>query len=260
MSGLIDSYKKVYENKKAHIWLLVISFLWTVVSEYIDIKLGRPYTLRQNPVDIIFNILIGAYSLQFLHNAMNNINNGILPSFRELTPKVFWGVIKLNVVWGIYAIICLLFAVVIFMTTHFTPLPIIIGLALLFMAVFVYYIFIAYSENFDSKGLMNVALLFRFVKPAFKPLYIKIILFVLFTVGAAAIYILFYTVAGLIGIDKIGYIAEDFYFLDIIMYSIAGYFVIVTWYFAFPYSLINSYNRDIKPVLRKDDTNNGENA
>ena len=119
-----------------------------------------------------------------------------------------------------------------------------------------YYIFLAYAENFDSKGLLNITLLFKFIKPAFKPLYIKLILFILFTLGAAIIYILLYTVAGLTGIDKIGYIAEDFYFLDVIMYSIAGYFVIITWYFAFPYSLINSFNRDIKPVLRKDDIDN----
>ena len=38
MSGLIDSYKKVFENKKAHIWLLVISFLWTILSTLIDIN------------------------------------------------------------------------------------------------------------------------------------------------------------------------------------------------------------------------------
>ena len=80
------------------------------------------------------------------------------------------------------------------------------------------------------------------------------------TVGVAAIYILIYTIAGLIGIDKIGYITEDLYCMDIIMNSLAGYFIIVTWYFAFPYSLINSYYRDIKPIFRKEDTENGENA
>ena len=257
MSGLIDSYKKVFENKKAHIWLIILSFLWTIISELIDIKLGRPYTFRQNPVDIICNILIGAYSLQFLHNAINNINNGILPFFTDIQPKVFWGVIKLNVIWGIYAVICLLFSVVIYMTTHFIPAAIILVAAILFFAVFVYYIFLAYAENFNSKGLMNIALLFKFIKPAFKPLYIKLILFILITLAAAVIYILLYTVAGLTGIDKIGYISENFYFLDVIMYSIAGYFVIITWYFSFPYSLINSYKRHIKPALRKDDNDNG---
>ena len=143
------------------------------------------------------------------------------------------------------------------MTTHFIPAAIILVAAILFFAVFVYYIFLAYAENFNSKGLMNIALLFKFIKPAFKPLYIKLILFILITLAAAVIYILLYTVAGLTGIDKIGYISENFYFLDVIMYSIAGYFVIITWYFAFPYSLINSYKRDIKPALRKDDNDNG---
>ena len=39
------------------------------------------------------------------------------------------------------------------------------------------------------------------------------------------------------------------------MNIIAGYFVIVTWYFAFPYSLINSYVKNIRPLIRKDENN-----
>lgn len=260
MSGLIDSYKKVYENKIAHIWLLVISVIWTIASSYIDIKRGNPFTLRQNPVDIIFNIIVGAYSLQFLYNTMNNINNGMLPKLKEIQPKAFWGVIKLNVIWGIYALIALFIPLIIYIATHILPLAFVVTLPLIFFAVFVYYIFLAYAENFSAKGLLNILLLFKFVKPAFKSLYIKLILFILTTVGVAAIYILIYTIAGLIGIDKIGYITDDFYFMDIIMNSLAGYFIIVTWYFAFPYSLINSYYRDIKPIFRKEDTENGENA
>ena len=87
----------------------------------------------------------------------------------------------------------------------------------------------------------------------------QLILFILFTLAVAVIYILIYTVAGLIGIDKIGYIAEDYYLLDTIMYAFASYFLIVTWFLAFPYSLINIYNKSIRPVLRKENSND-ENA
>ncbi len=260
MSGLIDSYKKVYENKNNHIWLFIISVIWTIMSSYIDIKRGNAFTLKQNPIDIIFNIIIGAYSLQFLYNAMNNINNGVLPKFKEIQPKAFWGVIKLNVIWGIYALIALFIPIIIYIATHILSLAFLATLPIIFFAIFVYYIFLAYAENFNSKGLLNILWLFKFVKPAFKSLYKKLIIFILITVAVAVIYILIYTIAGLIGIDTIGYIADDFYYMDIIMNAIAGYFIIVTWYFAFPYSLINSYYRDIKPILRKDDTNNGENA
>lgn len=122
-------------------------------------------------------------------------------------------------------------------------------------AMFVYYIFLAYAEDLNSKGLVNIALLFKFIKPGFKPLYIKLLLFVMFSIAVAVIYILLYIAAGLIGLDKIGHIAGDFYFMDIIMNIIAGYFVIVTWYFAFPYSLINSYVKNIRPLIRKDENN-----
>ena len=98
-------------------------------------------------------------------------------------------------------------------------------------------------------------LLFQFVKPGFKNIYIKLILFILFTAAAAAVCILIYITAGLTGIDKIGEIAKDFYLIDVITNTFVGYFVIVTWYFAFPYSLINSYIKNIRPLIRKDKNN-----
>ena len=57
MSGLIESYKKVYENKKAHIWLVTISIIWTLLSALWDIKTGNPDNYRQNPFEHINSIL-----------------------------------------------------------------------------------------------------------------------------------------------------------------------------------------------------------
>lgn len=255
MAGPVESYKKIYENKKAHIFLIIISIIWTLLSTFVDIKTGKTYSYKQNPVDLIFNIIIGAYSLQFLHNAINNINNGVLPSFKDITPRIYLGIIKLNIVWGIYACLCIILAVVTYMTTHFIVLPVIISIALIFCAVFVYYIFLAYAENLDSKGLINILLLFKFIKPAFKPTYLKLILFVIFSLAVAAVYILIYLAAGLTGIDKMVRITNEYYLLDFFMSTFAGYFTIVTWYFAFPYSLIDSYNKYIRPVIRKDNNN-----
>ena len=71
MSGLIDSYKKIYEDKKAHLWIFLIALVWTVASTNFDIFLqeGVP---KNNPIDLVFNILIGILSLKFLHEAINN--------------------------------------------------------------------------------------------------------------------------------------------------------------------------------------------
>ena len=30
MSGIIDSYKKVFENKQAHVWLAIVALIWSV--------------------------------------------------------------------------------------------------------------------------------------------------------------------------------------------------------------------------------------
>ena len=76
-------------------------------------------------------------------------------------------------------------------------------------------------------------------------------MYILTTLAALIIYIMIYVVAGLIGIDEIGMITKDYYVMDIIMNAIASYILIITWYFAYPYSLIPSYKENIRPLLTK---------
>lgn len=251
MSGIIDSYKKVFENKQAHVWLAIVALIWSVTSTLLDIKLGNGDTPKNNIIDLVFSLLIGVYSLQFIHNAINNINNGLLPSIKEVQPKIIWGMIKLNIVWGIYAVLVLILAFISYIATHLLFLPILIVLALLILSAPVYYIFLAYAEDLNTKGLYNIAQIFSFFKVAYKPLYINVCLYILTTLAALIIYIMVYVVAGLIGIDEIGMITKDYYVMDIIMNAIASYILIITWYFAYPYSLIPSYKENIRPLLTK---------
>ena len=242
MSGIIDSYKKVFENKQAHVWLAIVALIWSVSSTLLDIKLGNGDTPKNNIIDLIFSLLIGVYSLQFIHNAINNINNGLLPSIKEVQPKI---------IWGIYAVLVLILAFISYIATHLLFLPILIVLALLILSAPVYYIFLAYAEDLNTKGLYNIAQIFSFFKVAYKPLYINVCLYILTTLAALIIYIMIYVVAGLIGIDEIGMITKDYYVMDIIMNAIASYILIITWYFAYPYSLIPSYKENIRPLLKK---------
>ena len=149
MTGIIECYKRIYANKKIHIQLLIIAIVWSILSNLLDIKTGN--SLRQNIIDLIFNIFIGAYSLQFLHNSVNNFNNFRLPSFKEIKPKIYLDMIKLNIVWGIYAILCMLFVVFTYMMFHKLILPAIVTGAILFVSVFVYYIYLAYAESLNTK-------------------------------------------------------------------------------------------------------------
>ena len=57
MANLIESYRKVFENHKAHISLGIIAIIWTIVSTFWDIKTGNINNYRQNPFDILFNLL-----------------------------------------------------------------------------------------------------------------------------------------------------------------------------------------------------------
>lgn len=255
MANLIESYKKIYENKNAHIGLIIISIIWTLISTIWDIKTGNINNYRQNPFDILFNIIIGAYSIKFIHNAIHNIDNSIIPTFKNTPLIMYLGIIKLNIIWGIYAAIFLILAVLLYMLTHFLILPILIVIALLFVAMFVYYIFLAFADNLTTNGLFNIKIIFNLIPHTIKPLYKNFFIFLLFNLLITVIYIIVYTIAGLLGIDSIINITDDVYLIDIFMSTIAGYFVIVTWYFAFPYSLIDSYKEFIRPILRKEENN-----
>ncbi len=260
MAGIVNSYKKIFENKKIHIGLFIIAFAWTVCSLLLDIATGRPDNYKQNIFDILFGLFIGAHSLQFLHNAINNINSGIVPNFRDIKGKVYWGMIKLDIVWCIYTITVLIASVVIYMTVINTIIfPIVVIGLTAFVAIFVYYIYLAYAENLDTKGLFNIALIFKFIKPAFKETLIKLCLFSLVTLAALLICILIYAAAAITGLDTIGHVAGEYYAVDFAVITCAGYFMIITWYFAYPYSLINTYKEKIKPLLRKEE-DNGENV
>lgn len=240
MSEIVDSYKKIFENKKANIGIAVFALIWSILTTSFDMKFGTGSSVKNNPIDFIFSIFIGVYSLQFLHNAINNINGGILPTIKEIQPKILWGMIKLNIIWGIYAILILIFALTTYIFTHLLIFPIIILVALIIISVPVYYIYLAYAENLDTKGLFNITNIFKFLKVSYKPLYINTGLYLLITVGVIIVYAILYILTPL-----------NFIF-DIVAGSIASYIFIVTWYFAFPYSLIPSYFEKIRPITNGD--------
>ncbi len=259
MSGFVDSYKKVFENKKAHLYILLVAFVWSILSMCYDANFNTSATVKTNFIDMLFNIGIGLYSLNFLHNAIHNINNGVLCSFKGFPIGAIWGYIKLNIVWAFYTFLVAVLCVVSYVWTHSFIAPIIVFTALLLISVFVNYFYIAFAEDYDFTDLWKLPLIFKFAKATWKETYIKAIIFILFSFAVAIIYIVAYCVLHLVGIDTMGLVFKDVYCLDVVMNTFAAYFVIITWYLAFPYSLISSYNRNIRPILREDFIN-GENA
>lgn len=247
MAGLIDSYKKVYENKKVHIWIFLIALVWSVLSNLCDIALGKPDTARQNPFDLLFNFLVGIYSIQFLHNAI--MSDSSLPSFKEINWNALPWLIGLNIVWGFYLLIALILAVVSYFVMHSLILPAALIILILLLSVFVYYIYLAYAEGFNINGLLDIRLIFKFIKVSAKETFIKLGLFLLFSIAVILVYLIIYVLAAFAGLDKICHIAGDYYLFDMVMYAVIGYFLIVTCFFAFPYSLIKTYIEKIRPVI-----------
>ena len=252
MAGFIDSYKKVFENKKAHLYILLFAFVWSILSMWYDSIFSTSMSVKTNPIDMIFNIAVGLYSLQFLHNAIHNVNNSVLPSFKGFPPNAIWGYICLNIVWGFYAFLVAVLCVISYVWTHSFILPTIILIALLLISVFMNFFYIAFAEDFCFKDLWKLPLIFKFAKAAWKETYIKIIIFSLFSLGIAICYVLLYCGFQLIGLDTMWAVFKDVYVVDILMNTFAAYFVVVTWSLAFPYSLLSVYNGSIRPVLRED--------
>ncbi len=255
MNGLVESFKKVFENKKAHIFLLIISFLWALLSTSFDLLIGKSDSYTSNFIDFIFSLYIGTYSLVFLHNAINNINNGILPSFTDIKIKYVLGNVLINIVWGIYALIAIVLSVLFYMlATHSFPLFIFFLLIIGFVGLFAYYIFLAYAEEFKLKGLFNITLIFKLIKHTIKPTLKKLGLFILLSLVIICVYIVICAIVLLF--EKYIPVTEWMTFIsDVILATIAVYVLVVIWYLAFPHNLIDTY-KTLGKIAMKGNKNN----
>jgi hypothetical protein len=250
MVGLIDSFKKVFENKKASVVVLVLVICWEILSTMIDTFLGQPNTYRQNIADIAFSILFGLYSLQFLHDAIHF--DGALPEFKNINWKSLFGLIALNIAWGLYfiiptAVLCLLS----YILTHQLIFTAIIAIAVLFISIFVYYYFLAFADDFSLSELFNIKYLFKFIKVSAKETYAKLGMALLFSILGLAICVILLFLGELIGIAQIGQINDDLSLWNSIVSLLMGYFIIIIWVFAYPHSLVSTYKEKIKPIIRK---------
>lgn len=245
MAGIVESYKKVFENRNANIYIGLIILIWVILSSLYDIFLGNPYTFKQNPFDLVFNLFFGLYSLHFFNNAIKY--NYSLPFIKELNWKNLGGMILLNIVWGFYLVLAFVGMFIIYLLTHSLVLAGIASVALIIISLPIYYIFIAFADDFKYCGLFNISLIFKFMNKQF---YKNFVLFLLLTLAILLVYVFIYMLAALCSIDKLIPIARDYYLLDVIMYAFLAYALIVTWELAFPYSLKDSYMTKIRPIVK----------
>ena len=258
MASVAESFKKIYQNRNIHIWLFLIMLVGAFLSQIIDNSLGQPNSFKQNIADIILNIFVGAYSLQFIRNALYNVNDKILPPIKEIIPSFYAKVIGINIIWGLYLGITLLLLILLYVFTKSIILPILIGLFILFLIPFIVYIYIALADTMNIKRLFDITLLYRFMLLTIKETYKKTIFWLLIFASSYVLYIFAYVIASLAGIDTLLPIAEDYYLFDVFMYGVEWYVIIIIFGFLFPYSLLDEYNDKIRTMFIGEQTD--ENA
>lgn len=256
MAGVIESIKKIYsgENaKKTHLILFAICFVYMLCSTLFDIAIGKPDNMRQNPFDFVFGLFIGMYSIQYLHNALHNIRSGELPFINEINKRIFLPMIGMNIVWGFYLVLAIIIGLILYITTKSIILTSIYIIALSAIAFLAQFLTIALSENFELKGLLNIMLIFRFTKAAFFKFWGKALKVTGLVLVIVAAYILLYVIGEFTGISHILALGKDYYLFDIITLPVFMYCFVILLYFVLPYSLIDTYNEKIRPILGYED-------
>lgn len=251
MAGVIESFKRFYskENSSKNVIMFLFVVVFSVLSSATDVFIGTPDTMRQNIFDGILSLLVGVYSLQFLHQALKTLSIAMLPPFNSISKKALGGMIALNIVWSIYAIVVIIAGAAWFVAVKDIIFPVMLAIALCLIVVFTTFVFIRFSENFELKGLFDIRLPFRFIKASFAPVMIQVLKFIPVMLIVVLFYMGIYVIGDLFKLTEIYPIAKDTYLLDLIMMPTLSYVFIVILFFVFPYSLVEVYIQKIRPLF-----------
>lgn len=255
MAGVIESIKKLYsgENaKKAHIILLGICFVYMICSTLFDIAIGKPDNMRQNPFDIVFGIFISMYSIQYIHNSFHKMSDEELPFINTISPKIFLPMIGMNIVWGLYLVIAVIIGLILYIMTKSLIFAILYGIILIAISCLAQFLTIALAENFNIKGLLNITLIFRFVKAAFFKFWAAALKVTGLIFAVIAAYVIIYIIGEYTGISHVLSIGKNYYLFDLITLPLFMYCFVLLLYFVLPYALIDTYEERIKPLIRQE--------
>lgn len=252
MAGVIESIKNFYSGKnaiKTNLILFVISFIYMTASSLFDIAIGKGDTMQQNLFDIAFGIFIAVYSIQYIHNALYNINPGKLPELKEIDPKIILPLIGINIIWAVYFIVALIIAFSLFYLFKSSVIAIILGILILAVTPFFQFIYIGFADKYEQKCLLNLALIFKFAKASFVPLWIAVLKVTFLSIIVIALYLGLYFAGEYFGFAELLPISKDYYAFDAVIVPVFMYILAVIWYFIFPYLLLNTYKEKIRPIL-----------
>lgn len=183
---ITDGYRKIFSGPDAllkNISLFALTGLMSVISIYFE-NFKQAKTM---PPDmsmffwaiagaIVIGIYLGGYTYKFMHKAFFETEKNLLPDFDMAPIGIFLKALPLVIVWIIY--LSIMIGIVAVGTAISMFIGIVLGILFLCMAVFLSFIFVAYCENFDAKGLFNITLPFKFIGPTIGILALLGLLFI----------------------------------------------------------------------------------
>lgn len=169
--GMIaEGFKKIFSGPQigvTHICLFALSGIISVVS----IMMQNAVKAKAFPgLDVLIigiilfiavSIYLGGYTYKFMHNSFYPERESYLPDFDGEPFKLFLKALPLAFVWGLYYIVLGLLCFVV----KILIIPVIF--MILIIAPFISFIFVAFSKHFETKGLYNPVLPFKFFPEAF---------------------------------------------------------------------------------------------
>lgn len=251
---MINGFKRVYSGKNVllkHLFMFIIIAILSIATVNVQIMADSIEKTKELTnisqlliylgITILLGIYTGGYNLLFSHNSFDKENKDILPDINFIPFKVFFKTLPIMIVWFIYVLIAILFSVALMSNKSLLlVVGIFLFLFILFLCAFVNFVYIAYLKNFDSKGLYNITLPFKYMKYSFSDFVLLGLLFIpVYGVAMTPSFIVG-LLFGLMGVKTIMAL-----YAGGILGGYLGFIVQIVWY----YCLVQIYRDKIEPNL-----------
>ncbi len=251
---MIDGFKRVYSGKNVLLkhclmfFIIIILSISTVNVQIIADTIEKTKELTNISqlfiylgITILIGIYTGGYNLLFSHNSFDKENKDIFPDINFIPFKVFFKTLPIMIVWFIYVLIAIFFSIALMSNKSLLLiLGIFLFLFILFVCAFINFVYIAYLKNFDSKGLYNITLPFKYMKYSFSDFVLLGLLFIpVYGVAMTPSFIVG-ILAGILGVKAMTAI-----YIGAILGGYLGFIVQIVWY----YCLVQIYRDKIEPNL-----------
>ena len=252
---MVDGFKRVYSGTgklTKHILLFLITGIVSISSVYVQTVAETMEKTKELGslngllvcllITLIIGVYMGGYNLLFSHNSFNNEKEYSLPEINIKPFKVFFDALPLMIVWTLYvfAAIGIAFA---FLVSHsfLIVLGIFLILAVLFICAFIQFIYIAYTKNFNKKGLYNIVLPFGYIKHTFSDFVLLGLLFIPVYSAAMTPSFIVGLMMGLTGVKNV----SAAMYAGGILGGYLSFVVQLVWY----YCLVQIYKEKIEPNM-----------